>query len=882
MNKIKVIFFVLFIVSFLGVQWINYDQVQTRIDKLLEKELEKVAVTQELLFSMHQAFADSIYTYMLQTPKVMQTLSSSVGALDDERTHLRETMLTLLHEEYLVLKAQGVVHLQFISPDSRSFVRLHEPKVFDDLLPHIKQQCHIDRSIPTPAQGFDPSVQTYVYQYLYPMVNQAGEYLGVLEVAFNLSRFEMFLKSMKPFHAHFIVNKSFYKMYVEHQGDANAFIPSMEHPDFVYTKNDVDIETHKEIREHLFGQFLDEIDQKMALKKSFFLSIVHDSDVHTIMFLPQRDLRGINAWTVLYTDQHIVSEIIGVGWAISVISFFVLMALWFMFYRLFVTKEALEEEVKRQTKSLEKQKDSYEQLFEKAYDGVLIIENNHFVQCNEKVVQMLRYRSKEQLLLTHPSELSPKYQSDGRLSHEKAEEMMAFAIKNGGHQFEWMYKRSDGEQFWVEVVLTPISLDDKKIMYTVWRDISDRKMLEEQILSNMTQLKRQENYLQQAQKIAHIGVWENDVRGGNLYWSHEIYNIFGMDRRKFEPSYAHFLDRVHPDDRNALDMEYQASIKEKRDYYITHRIIKLDGTVHYVEERGAHQFDKEGNITSTVGVVLDVSDRVVLENRLRMLNENLDKRVKEEIEKNRQQEQQLLQQSRLAQMGEMISMIAHQWRQPLGAIATTSLNLKLKIELESFDLQTAGGIADQNRYFLEKLNDIEAFVQNLTTTIDDFRNFYKPNKEKVSITLTALLDKSLHIIKAALENDGIEVTQTYEDSESYELYDSEIVQVLLNVLKNAQDNFREKGTQNPQLHIHTKEAVIRICDNGGGIPPQIMEQIFDPYFSTKSEKNGTGLGLYMSKMIIDDHHHGKFYAQNENDGVCFIIDLNKRTKKDEK
>ena len=237
------------------------------------------------------------------------------------------------------------------------------------------------------------------------------------------------------------------------------------------------------------------------------------------------------------------------------------------------------------------------------------------------------------------------------------------------------------------------------------------------------------------------------------------------------------------------------------------------------------------------------------------------------------QDRVLQEQSRLAQMGEMISMIAHQWRQPLGAISATSINLQMKIELENFDLNTKDGQEKQNKYFSNELKNIDDLVDNLTTTIDDFRNFYKPNKKSITCKLENIIEKSLNIIEKSLESDNIKIIKQYNCIDTVKVYDNEVTQVILNIFKNSQDNLKEKNIENPYIKISTKNRIIYICDNGGGIEEHIIEKIFDPYFSTKDEKNGTGLGLYMSKVIVEEHHNGKLKVENTADGACFIIDL---------
>ncbi|PHR53324.1 MAG: histidine kinase [Arcobacter sp.] len=247
----------------------------------------------------------------------------------------------------------------------------------------------------------------------------------------------------------------------------------------------------------------------------------------------------------------------------------------------------------------------------------------------------------------------------------------------------------------------------------------------------------------------------------------------------------------------------------------------------------------------------------------KLMKKSLLKIIELEVEKNQYQLQKIFQQSRLAQMGEMISMIAHQWRQPLASLSSIAGTLSMDIMMDEY----------KKEFFQEKLESIGEISQHLSSTINDFRDFYKPDKNKVTAKFEEIVRKSLTILKGTLINDNIEIIEKYNSEQEIGLYDSEMIQVVLNILKNAQDNFKEKDIKNPYIKITTENKIISICDNGGGIPEDIIEKIFDPYFSTKDEKDGTGLGLYMSKTIIEDHHNGKLSVQNTDDGVCFIIEL---------
>ena len=249
------------------------------------------------------------------------------------------------------------------------------------------------------------------------------------------------------------------------------------------------------------------------------------------------------------------------------------------------------------------------------------------------------------------------------------------------------------------------------------------------------------------------------------------------------------------------------------------------------------------------------------------LNTNLESRVKEEVDKNIIKDKQLIQQSRLAQMGEMISMIAHQWRQPLSVISAIAITLNVKAELDKADKET---VID----FSKKISE---YSQHLSSTIDDFRDFYKPDKEKENTTYTALIESVLRIVETEISTYGINIIKDLQCDNEFYSYPSELKQVILNILKNAQDVLIEKNIQNPYIKIvtYTKDErlILEISDNGEGVADDIIDKVFEPYFSTKLDKNGTGIGLYMSKLIIQEHCNGKLSVENTQEGAMFKITL---------
>ena len=253
-------------------------------------------------------------------------------------------------------------------------------------------------------------------------------------------------------------------------------------------------------------------------------------------------------------------------------------------------------------------------------------------------------------------------------------------------------------------------------------------------------------------------------------------------------------------------------------------------------------------------------------------------RLEIEIQKNEEKQKIMESQSRFAAMGEMISMIAHQWRQPLSSIGTASFNLKYKLLTEKFDLETKEGREEQANFFSKKFDEIEFYVQNLTTTIDDFRNFFKTDKAVSNTAIQRPINNTLKILQKDIEANSIELVLDFKSQNKINIYENEITHVFINILRNAQDKFLEKDTKNAKIEIKTQDlengVEIEIYDNGGGIAEEDLNIIFEPYFSTKKEKNGTGIGLYMSKIIVEKNHQGKLFAKNTKEGISFFIILN--------
>jgi len=261
-----------------------------------------------------------------------------------------------------------------------------------------------------------------------------------------------------------------------------------------------------------------------------------------------------------------------------------------------------------------------------------------------------------------------------------------------------------------------------------------------------------------------------------------------------------------------------------------------------------------------VSLLIAIPLGIIFSKPLYNFYEELDKRVKEEIEKRREKEQLLMHQSKLAALGEMLGNIAHQWRHPI-----TRLSLLLQ------QLEMAFMTNKLNKEKFEKIkNQAMMQINYMSDTIDDFTNFFKKDTKKSEFKVSQIIEDVLKLLEGRLKN--IEVSVEIKKDKKLIGYKSEFSQVILNIINNAIDVLTEREIKNKKITI-TIDEKITICDNGGGVDEKIIDKIFEPYFTTKFQSQGTGIGLYMSRVIITQRFNGKIYVKNNKNGACFFIEV---------
>ena len=301
-------------------------------------------------------------------------------------------------------------------------------------------------------------------------------------------------------------------------------------------------------------------------------------------------------------------------------------------------------------------------------------------------------------------------------------------------------------------------------------------------------------------------------------------------------------------------------------------VSKIENLILGTDKFANNDFDYKIKITSNdeIGLLEKSFNKMAqkiknLIDEQKSLNKDLEKRVLAEVEKQRMQEKILIQQSKLASMGEMLGNIAHQWRQPLNALGLNIQNIEFLYYSNTLDKESLSKMVDNSK----------ALTQSMSKTIDDFTNFYKPNKEKHLFNLDTTFEEVLSLFHIKIGNYTIEITKEINLYKDVLGFKNELIQVILNILLNAKDSFEENKIKNPKIDIKTYQennfGCISIKDNSTGIPKEYIDKIFEPYFTTKF--NGTGLGLYMSKVIVEQNMEGQLLVESSDKGTTFYIKI---------
>ncbi|MCQ8127516.1 PAS domain-containing sensor histidine kinase [Methylomonas rivi] len=421
---------------------------------------------------------------------------------------------------------------------------------------------------------------------------------------------------------------------------------------------------------------------------------------------------------------------------------------------------------------------------------------------------------------------------------------------------ETQHRNSAGKRYPVTVMANYVRLGEAEYNIAFARDISKAK--------------RNEARFKQLVSVVNVIIWSCNADLVIDYMSPQVNDIVGLSPEDFIGRELKSLaesERFHPGDRSVmLDALDGLQSRGAAVTNLQHRIKNADGNWQWMGLNMAAVFDDNGELQQIVGSVHDIGLQKQEENRLLSLNAELDKRVRRELEKNQKSNLLLQQQAKLVAMGEMIGNIAHQWRQPLNALAVIMMNL---------DDALAHGEADKE-IMHRGLTRSQEILSGMSRTIDEFRGFFKNDKYLIEAVLAESINTCMGLLHASMVYHRIKLEFANADCPARVMIQvGEFSQVLLCLINNAKEQILAKHITNGEIKIGIEPAeawvAVHVSDNAGGIDEENLPKIFDPYFTTKPDR--TGLGLYFSNLSIRETMNGRIEAKNREQGARFSVYL---------
>ncbi len=547
-----------------------------------------------------------------------------------------------------------------------------------------------------------------------------------------------------------------------------------------------------------------------------------------------------------------------------------------------------------------------DEYFEKNGQVMLLVEpkSGKIERANESAARFYGY-PKEKLE-------SMGIQEINMLTPEQVAKERELARSEKRNYFIFRHKLADGSVKRVEVYSHPIEIDSNTLLFSTIHDVSNLELAEQtvkhyseslekqvdiktkeileyergrrnQILAalaaaivvivllayNIKKRRKNEEQLRNDRMILDsIGayVYTKDLEGRYTYANRLVCELFRTP-----------LDGViGTDDSKYFSLEISDDLKQNDNLVLREgktieteecNVIAASGEVRYYFVAKKPLRDSSGRVTGMFGVSTDVTQHREMEDELKELTQNLKERVDTEVTKRMKHEQLLIQQSKMAAMGEMISTIAHQWKQPLNMIALFSQQINDVVEYDGADPQKLSEITQK----------IMVQVEFMGKTMNDFRDFFKPSHNITTFKTCELAKEVYRLTEAKMKK--LQVALEIEEHQCFVVSElpNEFKQVIFNIYGNACDVFEERKTENRKIALFFEKrdglGVMKIRDNGGGIPDELLpDKLFESYISTKGEK-GTGVGLHISRMIIEEKFHGKLWAHNVDGGAEFVIEL---------
>jgi PAS domain S-box-containing protein len=477
------------------------------------------------------------------------------------------------------------------------------------------------------------------------------------------------------------------------------------------------------------------------------------------------------------------------------------------------------------------------EIINNSWDGIGIIDKkSKFIYVNTAFSPILGYPKEELLQFTFESLILDGYKDAFRQLLEKN-------IENRySSEVQVVCQRKDNQKVYLQIT---ISLMLNKQFFVVsakdiTKQISDDEILDKYVLSSHTNIDDVISKVSSAFTLL-SGYTKEDLIGKKQN------------------------DTFFKDSKENLLEELIASVKKDQEWEGKLKCLKKDNTFFWVDVKVKPIYNKYGDITGLTYLMFDITNELTLTSQ----KQNLTNQVSQAQDEIKQKDKILIQQSKLAVMAETLQMVSHEWRQPLNIIS---------IQAQKLELQYSMDLEPKPEEVITVLDSIKNTASQLSQTIEEFQNYVNLKSKKKEVQAAAVVKKAIEIFKNDKEAQSIDfLKDIMEDTPVFETYENELTTIILNLLINSKEailrNEVKNGVIKLKQYYQDDTVCFEVSDNGKGIPEEILDRIFEPYFSTKDSQHGVGLGLYTCKMMVETHLNGTIEATNHNTGARFIIKL---------
>lgn len=771
----------------------------------------------------YHLFTKQVFNDILKNELVIPLFEKGVNSNGDIRRLYKGLLYKELYPSYSNLREEGIRQFHFHLKNNESYLRLHSPNKYGDNLSKVRETVKIANKENKTIINFETGRVMSGFRNVFPL-SYKNEHIGSFEIGIST---KVILDSISKLDNRreysFILKKDivFPKLFENHK---NLYQKSIINSNFVIEDKYSSLPDSpkklspiaKKINEVLMGN--KELKEVMNKGKKYGLFVYLDSTYYDVTFIPMWGVsKKIEGYLIAYKKSMNIPFLITNG---KYIYFLVLLGMISMIIMIFI--------IKKKTIIFEEQKKWFKSITDELGEGLYVMNKNAIVTyVNPIACEILGYKE-EEIIGKNAHILFHSHSLNNNSTHKDCPIFNGVMKTKSFSSREESFLTSDGKNIPVSLNSRMISNDDKEVqIITSFLDISIQKKLEEKSNLLTKALESSINCVVITDKNAIIQ-WVNPAF--ERLSGFKAREIIGKNPKEFTSSGEHTQEFYQQMWKTILSKKpWKGEVINKR----------KDGTLYDEELIITPVLDEDGDISNFVAVKQDISDRKIIA---------LEKEQKDIL---------FYQQSKMAAMGEMLGNVAHQWRQPLSLISSTATGSKLEKELNL--------LSDEDFYL--RMDNINNSAQFLSQTIDTFRSFFNPsNSKKMKFDIANTIEKTLNLISSQFVSKDITIIQNIKNFKIISS-ENELIQVLVNILNNSRDVLIQINNQKRLIFINTfrKENLlyIEILDNGGGVDKEIINRIFEPYFTTKHQSQGTGIGLYMSQDIIKNHLNGNIIVSNE-------------------